>query len=168
MISCSPLNVSLRQGNRTVTLSRRDLFDVRFQLISDEDAATDLPQPFDNNESSSDGKKQHRHASALQFLGAPSDLIPHIYEGGLKTWECSTDLVEYLDSIQDPEGFRSKHILEVSYPLFCRLDCLYWFFTIAWLWNGDSNTLSTLPHFFFSASMQIFSSFRDRDLPSRL
>ena len=125
MISCSPLNVSLRQGNRTVTLSRRDLFDVRFQLISDEDAATDLPQPFDNNESSSDGKKQHRHASALQFLEAPSDLIPHIYEGGLKTWECSTDLVEYLDSIQDPEGFRGKHILEVSYPLFCRLDCLY-------------------------------------------
>ena len=37
----------------------------------------------------------------LEFLNAPSDLIPGIYEGGLKTWECSLDLVDYLDQIRD-------------------------------------------------------------------
>jgi protein-histidine N-methyltransferase len=34
----------------------------------------------------------------LEYINAPSDVIPNVYEGGLKTWECSLDLVEYLSS----------------------------------------------------------------------
>ena len=30
--------------------------------------------------------------SILNYLDAPSDLLPGVYEGGLKTWECSVDL----------------------------------------------------------------------------
>ena len=53
---------------------------------------------------------------ALEFLDNPSDLVPGIYEGGLKTWECSLDLVVYLDSLKDAsnyQGFIGKNILEV-------------------------------------------------------
>jgi protein-histidine N-methyltransferase len=53
---------------------------------------------------------------ALEFLDAPSDLVPGVYEGGLKTWECSLDLVDYLDSLKDTpnfRGFSGRSILEV-------------------------------------------------------
>ena len=96
--SFSPLAVPL-VSKRTVVLARRDLFDARFQLIaSDEDAKT------------TDGK------SDLDFLDAPSDLVPGVYEGGLKTWECSLDLVDCLDSIYGTEIARylkGKRVLEV-------------------------------------------------------
>jgi protein-histidine N-methyltransferase len=51
--------------------------------------------------------------SALQFLNAPSDLVPLVYEGGLKTWECSLDLASYLDSIGSQFDVRGKRVLEV-------------------------------------------------------
>ena len=73
-------------------MARRDLFDARFQLMSQTDD---------------------------EFLDAPSDLVPGVYEGGLKTWECSLDLVNYLDEIKDTEQRRlnGKRILEVGRPL---------------------------------------------------
>lgn len=52
---------------------------------------------------------------ALQFLDAPSDLVPGVYEGGLKTWECSLDVVDYLNS--NPLLFVGKKTVEVRvYP----------------------------------------------------
>ncbi|RDD38586.1 Histidine protein methyltransferase 1-like protein [Trichoplax sp. H2] len=41
-----------------------------------------------------------------------SDLVPSVYEGGLKVWECSFDLVEYFQeqSIQ----FRGKNVIELG------------------------------------------------------
>ena len=56
---------------------------------------------------------------ALEFLDAPSDLVPGVYEGGLKTWECSLDLVDYLDGLKDNssfKGFSGCSILEVRFP----------------------------------------------------
>jgi protein-histidine N-methyltransferase len=49
---------------------------------------------------------------ALEFLDAPSDLVPGVYEGGLKTWECSLDLVDYLDSTNGGD-IRGRRVLEV-------------------------------------------------------
>ncbi|KAJ7646574.1 hypothetical protein FB45DRAFT_1098493 [Roridomyces roridus] len=76
------------------------LFDARFQLISeghgDESSGRDLRPP----------------TAALGFLDAPSDLVPGVYEGGLKTWECSLDLVGYLDSLD--LHFSGKRILEIG------------------------------------------------------
>ena len=60
--------------------------------------------------------KTDSESSALAFLDAPSDLVPGVYEGGLKTWECSIDLVNYLDGVAgSSEGayFAGKRVLEV-------------------------------------------------------
>ncbi|KAH7918658.1 hypothetical protein BV22DRAFT_1041576 [Leucogyrophana mollusca] len=85
LISYSPLAIPLSCG-KTLSLARRDLFDARFQLIS-EGASDECA-----------GDEGAGEGSALQFLDAPSDLVPFVYEGGLKTWECALDLVRYLDS----------------------------------------------------------------------
>jgi protein-histidine N-methyltransferase len=86
-----------------VTLARRDLFDARFQLIS-EDARDGVAK-----------KEQDEvkdRIQALEFLDATSDLVPGVYEGGLKTWECSLDLVDYLDSTNGGD-IRGRRVLEV-------------------------------------------------------
>ncbi|CAF0997611.1 unnamed protein product [Adineta ricciae] len=51
----------------------------------------DLP-----NESDEDTEKMRQ-----RFESYRSDLVPNVYEGGFKTWECSYDLVDYLQSIGD-------------------------------------------------------------------
>ncbi|KAF2638420.1 hypothetical protein P280DRAFT_84017 [Massarina eburnea CBS 473.64] len=58
----------------TARLPRRELFDVRLQLMAEDDGTT---------------------TNALSGLDS-SDLLPNTYEGGYKTWECSIDLVRYL------------------------------------------------------------------------
>mgnify|MGYP007042491902 FL=1 len=74
-----------------VVLMRRDLFDVRFQIMHDEDT----------------------------FADAGSDLIPGVYEGGLKTWECALDLVAVLNRIRktlcdhDASWPIGRHLVEV-------------------------------------------------------
>ena len=40
-----------------------------------------------------------------------SDLLPNAYEGGLKTWECSLDLVSYLSQLGSL--LEEKRVLEV-------------------------------------------------------
>ncbi|KAG9311856.1 hypothetical protein JVU11DRAFT_8108 [Chiua virens] len=71
-------------------LARRDLFDARFQLISE---GTDyVDSAFVNKLSETNPSL----TSALQFIDNPSDLVPLVYEGGLKTWECSLDLAHCL------------------------------------------------------------------------
>ena len=55
--------------------------------------------------------------SNVEFIDAPSDLVPGVYEGGLKTWECSLDLVACLSTIygsQIANALQRKRILEVS------------------------------------------------------
>lgn len=47
---------------------------------------------------------------------AHSDLIPNVYEGGLKTWECSLDLVTYLHDRLEGQ-LADRRVLEVR--------CLY-------------------------------------------
>ncbi|KAI1797230.1 hypothetical protein LXA43DRAFT_877910, partial [Ganoderma leucocontextum] len=100
-ISFSPLNISLPSGH-DVVLSRRDLFDARFQLISADD--------------STETETGHGR-SEIEFIDAPSDLVPGVYEGGLKTWECSLDLVACLSSIYGPgisNALKQKRILELG------------------------------------------------------
>ncbi|KAG2367185.1 hypothetical protein BDR07DRAFT_1373011 [Suillus spraguei] len=88
-----------------LSLPRRDLFDARFQLISQNADADDpdaLEQPSINAR------------SALHFLDTPSDLVPLVYEGGLKTWECSLDLASYLDGISSRFDVSGKRVLEIG------------------------------------------------------
>ncbi|KAF4563744.1 hypothetical protein EYR36_002985 [Pleurotus pulmonarius] len=102
MISYSPLAIPLSSG-RDLTLVRRDLFDARFQLISEAEE--------DPDEETS--KREKISESSLKFVDSPSDLVPGVYEGGLKTWECALDLVDYLENggARRPTG---KVILELG------------------------------------------------------
>jgi hypothetical protein len=56
----------------------------------------------------------------LYFLDARSDLVPGhgVYEGGLKTWEWSLDLIEHLHELQCSSnfgGFAGNRVLEASF-----------------------------------------------------
>ncbi|KAI2481388.1 hypothetical protein Ptr902_07183 [Pyrenophora tritici-repentis] len=74
-ISYSTLSITSPKGF-TAKLPRRELFDVRVQIMAEDD-------------DDEVGKE------ALAGLDT-TDLRPNIYEGGYKTWECSLDLVRYL------------------------------------------------------------------------
>lgn len=74
----------------SIVLARRDLFDARFQLIAN-DYEQDSQIAGDFIPGTGTGA-----SDALAFVEAPSDLVPGVYEGGLKTWECALDLAGYL------------------------------------------------------------------------
>ncbi|KAH8728345.1 hypothetical protein GQ44DRAFT_45854 [Phaeosphaeriaceae sp. PMI808] len=72
-ISYSTITITSPKGF-TARLPRRELFDVRLQLMAEDDGTTSNP------------------LAGLE----DSDLQTNIYEGGYKTWECSIDLVKFL------------------------------------------------------------------------
>ena len=129
MISYSPLSIPIANGKRSLTLARRDLFDARFQLISSDEPGNGDADVDETKNTVSKDSAAGPVEDALSFLDAPSDLVPGVYEGGLKTWECSLDLVDCLDEILSGEtqNLRGKRILEVRFvlrPLFVqRLKC---------------------------------------------
>ncbi|KAI0253384.1 hypothetical protein BJV78DRAFT_1302094 [Lactifluus subvellereus] len=90
------------------TLARRDLFDARFQLLLARDQA-----------------EQNDVQTATAFVDAPADLVPGVYEGGLKTWECALDLAAYLDQDMSQTGttarrcVRGLRVLEAGLILGC-------------------------------------------------
>lgn len=88
-------------------LLRRDLHDARFQLAS----ANPL-DPKEGGEAIDDGEEE-------QYVDAVTDLIPGLYEGGLKTWEGGVDLVEVLSDVQGGPAswIYGSSVLEVSTPL---------------------------------------------------
>ncbi|KAJ8093143.1 hypothetical protein PM082_020628 [Marasmius tenuissimus] len=103
-ISCSPIQISLSSGKTRAT-ARRDLFDARFQLISEGTGVE-----------STDKTNTSDERNALTFIDQPSDLVPWVYEGGLKTWECSLDLVDHLDKLKESDELATegKRILELG------------------------------------------------------
>ncbi|KAJ3817368.1 hypothetical protein F5880DRAFT_1493065, partial [Lentinula raphanica] len=120
-LSFSPLEIdvslssSAAGARQTHHIARRDLFDARFQVMSEDksdpgvDVEADDKSRTDTNDSI-DAPSDPR----LEFLNTPSDLVPGVYEGGLKTWECSLDLVNYLHSSLKDEDIASKRILELG------------------------------------------------------
>ncbi|KAJ3498846.1 hypothetical protein NLJ89_g10170 [Agrocybe chaxingu] len=116
LISYSPLRIPLSSSRKELTLLRRDLFDARFQLIS-EGVGDGVNASQILSEEPPISSQLLRDRKALDFLDAPSDLVPGVYEGGLKTWECSLDLVDYLDTLKDMpgyDGFEGKKVLELG------------------------------------------------------
>lgn len=41
-----------------------------------------------------------------------TDLVSGVYEGGLKIWDCSLDLVDYIHL--NPNEFKNKRVLELG------------------------------------------------------
>ncbi|MCJ1315448.1 hypothetical protein MMC15_000767 [Xylographa vitiligo] len=67
---------SNRPNLDALCLPRRDLFDIRAQVMAEED-----PSSLDSNAT----------AGLLS-----DDILSRVYEGGFKTWECSIDLAKYI------------------------------------------------------------------------
>lgn len=95
-LSYSAINVPLASTSTApsgIAILRRDLFDARFQLANQDDDSDDEGSAYGNsiprNNSPPTVFKLNTH---LQD-NSPSDLIKGVYEGGLKTWEASLDLV---------------------------------------------------------------------------
>lgn len=60
-----------------------------------------------------------------------SDLIPKVYEGGFKIWECTQDLADYFTALNDDQNeFRDKNV--------CDLGCSAGILGILALVNGPS------------------------------
>ncbi|XTI92772.1 hypothetical protein V2W45_1318978 [Cenococcum geophilum] len=72
-ISYSHLDIESPKGYKT-RLPRRELFDIRMQLMTEDDGADIAPVAGLDN----------------------SDIKTNVYEGGFKSWECSIDLVKFL------------------------------------------------------------------------
>ncbi|KIK52860.1 hypothetical protein GYMLUDRAFT_49705 [Collybiopsis luxurians FD-317 M1] len=102
-ISFSPLEIPISSpsSDQKYYISRRDLFDARFQVISEDKGS---PEAIESTATD----------PRLQFLDTPSDLVPGVYEGGLKTWECSVDLVDHLSEILTEGGLEGKRVLELG------------------------------------------------------
>jgi predicted nicotinamide N-methyase len=73
-------------------LFKRTLPDINFEIAQTDDMETE-------NE-------------LIEAINSSSDIIRGVYEGGIKTWECSIDLVRYLQSMSD--DINGKRILEIG------------------------------------------------------
>lgn len=70
-------------GTAGITLHRRELFDIKHQLMGEADL-------------SNDGVMSNAAELEILMGEQPEDIRPNVYEGGLKSWECSLDLVKVL------------------------------------------------------------------------
>ena len=83
-------------ANQHLTLARRDIFDIRAQLMAED-------TPDENNEELIAGLEK-------------GDIKPNFYEGGFKTWECAVDLTKVLvdtDELAASTATGDRHIIEV-------------------------------------------------------
>jgi protein-histidine N-methyltransferase len=85
-----------------ITLGRREVIDIRTQLMAEDTA-------------------DHENEELIAGL-EEGDLKPNFYEGGFKTWECSLDLAKLVaseNSIIESLGNSqtSSHIIEVRWIL---------------------------------------------------
>lgn len=112
-ISYSKIDVALHDGH-SVALYRRDLFDARFQLINDASGEASTKKAV------TDGNKHNATSSPPPEIqiNSKTDLIPGVYEGGFKTWECSLDLVAVVNDCFKEKGgvkwLREKSITEIG------------------------------------------------------
>ncbi|KAJ1971687.1 hypothetical protein H4R35_005115 [Dimargaris xerosporica] len=78
------------QEPHAFTLYRRQLSDVKFQLAAED------PMVGAETAQVADATQSELTSEALMAHIESSDLVKGVYEGGMKTWECSLDLVQYL------------------------------------------------------------------------
>lgn len=53
--------------------------------------------------------------SSDKSIENPNDLVPSVYEGGFKVWECTLDLIEYLDkSYHQALSLQGKKVLDLG------------------------------------------------------
>lgn len=102
-LSYTRIEVPIPQSKDTFYVYRRDLFDARFQMLHEDEEGTEEEQ-----KSSEEWK--------TVMAGAATDLVPGVYEGGLKTWECSLDLAGVLAQkvAKSPDFLQNKKVIELG------------------------------------------------------
>ncbi|GAD92675.1 conserved hypothetical protein [Paecilomyces variotii No. 5] len=97
-ISYNKLSIPSSNSKDVIALGRREVFDIRTQLMAEDDN--------DNDEL----------ISGLE----EGDLRPNFYEGGFKTWECALDLAKMMageegrELLDDNSDAKDVHIIEVG------------------------------------------------------
>jgi protein-histidine N-methyltransferase len=92
-----PRNIVYSFASTTQQLPRRELYDVRMQLMAEDKDLTIACNDSVTNIS----------------LGG-IDIRERVYEGGLKSWECSHDLVTYLSQDLESNEYRPYRVLELG------------------------------------------------------
>ena len=110
----SPLLKSLRQAKEIVISSDLSTFlSSRVEDLIFHDGSAVIKHVSESDiEYNLKEKEDHQSLDILTATKNSSDLIPSIYEGGLKIWECSLDLVGYL--IERRIEFEGKRVLEIG------------------------------------------------------
>ncbi|KAJ3288186.1 Histidine protein methyltransferase 1 [Borealophlyctis nickersoniae] len=80
-------------------LYKRHVSDIKFEIASTDEM--------------DDGKDGGNNNTLARAIVAQTDLVRGVYEGGLKTWECSIDLVNFLAEL-DPSSLAGKRIMELG------------------------------------------------------
>lgn len=94
-----------------VTLYKRNLEDVKFQMAQEDDEFDVEGNANTPNEITGTTETSGPGGVEMLALAGKSDLVKGVYEGGLKTWECALDLVAYL--AENKECYDEKKVLEV-------------------------------------------------------
>ncbi|WAQ90836.1 hypothetical protein PtA15_13A235 [Puccinia triticina] len=104
----------------SLSIYKRELYDAKYQTIvnlaqgEEEEKEDQADEPGETNKQVDEAMGQ----KTLDSLQSSSDLIPGVYEGGFKTWECSLDLATHLgpifeklaDLFSDPTRLTVDHI----------------------------------------------------------
>ncbi|KAL4902526.1 hypothetical protein BDW74DRAFT_180630 [Aspergillus multicolor] len=85
---------STGNGTATVTVARRDVFDIRAQLMVEDSA-------------------EEQNGELIAGL-EKGDITPNFYEGGFKTWECSIDLGGLVVGEGVGLGNQDGHVIELG------------------------------------------------------
>ena len=97
LIVADPVEIS--SGDRPLLMWKRSVSDVMFEMAQkDQELSTE-----------NDDK------NLIHIAHSQSDLVPSVYEGGFKTWECTYDLICYLDHfIQNNNCLQGQTVLEMG------------------------------------------------------
>ncbi|KAI9606841.1 hypothetical protein H4Q26_006380 [Puccinia striiformis f. sp. tritici PST-130] len=102
---CVP--IPFKQLNKfKLTIYKRELYDAKYQTIvnlagheADEEEGNENKSEESGKGDQEEEEEENKKRETLDSLQSTSDLVPGIYEGGFKTWECSLDLANQLDPI---------------------------------------------------------------------
>jgi len=86
-------NLKIKPG---LSIYKRELYDAKYQTIVNLAEEEEEEEGAENASKEEEGRAQQE---TLESLQSTSDLIPGVYEGGFKTWECSIDLATHLDPV---------------------------------------------------------------------
>ncbi|KFH65686.1 hypothetical protein MVEG_09159 [Podila verticillata NRRL 6337] len=104
--------VSTGAEKEVVTLYKRNLEDVKFQMAQEDDEFDVEESANKPNEITGTTTTSGPGGVEMLALAGKSDLVKGVYEGGLKTWECALDLVAYL--AENKECYDAKKVLELG------------------------------------------------------